>query len=104
MAENEETTPKMKNATPKKLTINEASTSATATTSVADALKPLVESMNLLKQEIKDIKSTAYRGRGTYNKKFDGRCQKCKEKDYSSCKHCFKCGSEQHMQRDCPKN
>ena len=106
MAENEETTSKMKNATPKKLTINEASTSATATTSVADALKPLVESMNLLKQEIKDIKSTAtaYRGRGTYSKKFDGRCQKCKEKDYSNCKHCFKCGSEDHMQRNCPKN
>lgn len=106
MAECEETAMKLKNVTPRKVTINEATTSqqATETNTMADALKPLVESMILMQKELKEIKSNNNRKPTTYYKKFDGRCKQCKEKNYSNCSHCFKCGESNHMQRNCPKN
>ena len=106
MAECEETEMKLKNVTPRKVKINEATTSqqATETNTMADALKPLVESMILMQKELKEIKSNNNRKPTTYYKKFDGRCKQCKEKNYSNCSHCFKCGESNHMQRNCPKN
>ena len=106
MAECEETAMKLKNVTPRKVTINEATTSqqATETNTMADALKPLVESMILMQKELKEIKSNNNRKPATSYKKFDGRCKQCKEKNYSNCSHCFKCGESNHMQRNCPKN
>ena len=106
MAECEETAMKLKNVTPRKVTINEATTSqqATETNTMADALKPLVESMILMQKELKEIKSNDNRKPTTYYKKFDGRCKQCKGKNYSNCSHCFKCGESNHMQRNCPKN
>ena len=106
MAECEETAMKLKNVTPRKVTINEATTSqqVTETNTMADALKPLVESMILMQKELKEIKSNNNRKPTTYYKKFDGRCKQCKEKNYSNCSHCFKCGESNHMQRNFPKN
>ena len=52
IAECEETAMKLRNATPRKVTINKATTSqqATETSTIADALNPLVESTLLQKR------------------------------------------------------
>ena len=106
MAECEESAAKLESIVPKKVTINEASTSlgSSGTQDVAATLKPLAEGMPLLQQQLKEMKTYNNNNNNHNNKKRDTRCHECKDKRVSTCSHCFKCGETNHMMRNRTKN
>ena len=104
-SESEETSSKLKTMTTKKVTINEATGTQNETSKqdVASAIKPLLEGMASLQKQVKELQDASqqpplhrYQGRPIY------RCKSCKDKDVPRCMHCFHCGGENHLARNCP--
>ena len=102
-AESDETAAKQK-VTTKRVNINEAKVTdkLTTETKVEESLKPLLEGLNQLQNQMKEIQDQ----RNNYNRRTDRKIYKCDgcKKNNLYCKHCFKCGEENHQARNCKKN
>jgi hypothetical protein len=108
----EETSSKLKRGAAKRVTINEGKV-----VSHSD-LNPIMQGMTMLKQQLDDMKNSQAKnsqaavpdrdnsewrrnGYGPSQWEGRGRCPDCRKNGGSHCRHCFQCGSDQHIKRDC---
>ena len=113
----DERTTKQKTATLKTIHINQASTpdqasssnsipeSSTASSEINSAIKPLMDGLYQLQQQMKSMQDQRNKRQSSSNS-FPKlmRCKECKDKNIYKCTHCFKCGSESHQAKDCSLN
>ena len=103
--EGEETSSKQKTLAIKRVQSKEASAKEDPTNDLASVIKPLMEGMSLLQQQVKDIQEKNQVRKGYQRERIVYQCKKCKEiNNPLRCNHCFKCYSEKHIAKDCSEN
>jgi hypothetical protein len=107
-ADSEEASAKQKavTSTAKKVTIAETTAKADVATGdlMTSTIKPLMEGLANLQKQITELQNSNRQTTSTrsYQKRDrDFRCRKCREHNSPRCAHCYHCGQENHLARDC---
>ena len=67
-------------------------------------MKPLVDSVTELTRQMKELKDNQKPRQRGWRQQNSGKCKQCQKDNIDTCKHCFKCGSQDgHFARNCKK-